>query len=98
MSVHLLSMYAVNMTLSSLSSSPLPTPSLLHCFHRIWDCLFRNRSVQQSVWDVWVYTLQPWLYIWWTVRGLMQLLYRHCWKAVHLFCLCMGESNCSFCL
>jgi len=38
-------------TVSSLPSSPFPTPSLLHCCRRIGDCPFQDRSVQHSVWD-----------------------------------------------
>ena len=46
------------MALSFLPCScPLLMPSLVHYCHRIKNCLSLDRSVQKSVWDVWVYIL-----------------------------------------
>ena len=78
-------------TLSSLPSSPLPTSSLLHCCHRIWDCPLQDRSVQQSVWDVWVY---PLLYIWWTyVSEVLCNCYVDTAEKLSIFFVCVWESQ-----
>ena len=44
-----------------------------HCLLFAFYCP-GDRSVEKSVWDEWVYTLYPWLYIWWPSQYVMMVL------------------------